>query len=278
MNETTFAQRLKTLRDAFSVSQLKLAEGLGVKQYYITKWESGSYVPNLTIKHKIASLFQVSALWLSDGLGNVFNGIVFIPKNLIPPEERLNWQIQQRIVSFICMDGASPTGILYRGGEQVDGLFLFTRGEELLLFLPHVSLFKTTSTYLLKDAMLKALTPYYAQDAVKSVNTVWDGPKLYQLSAEQFDMVKSGSSLADIENILQITVPKNLREGYVAPRVEETDIRKEEWKFTVELNYICHHGGITESNARNEIMNIEKMFRDKNDEKEIYIMKIIRKK
>ena len=60
-----FAGKLKTLRKQSGMSQEKLAEKLGVSRQAITKWETGSGIPDIENIMAISSLFNISIdeLW-----------------------------------------------------------------------------------------------------------------------------------------------------------------------------------------------------------------------
>lgn len=62
-----FAGKLKTLRKQSGMSQEKLAEKLGVSRQAITKWETGSGIPDIENIMAISSLFNIS---IDELLGN----------------------------------------------------------------------------------------------------------------------------------------------------------------------------------------------------------------
>jgi transcriptional regulator with XRE-family HTH domain len=282
MDKAGFSQRLKTLRETFSVSQLKLAEGLGFKQYYVAKWESGAYEPNTTIQQKIANYFRVSPIWLTAGIGHIYTGIVFIPRNLMLPQKRLDLSFQQRIAHFICEDGARDIAIVANTDKKADGIILFKREDDLLLFLPYVSFFSTRSRYDLTSDMLHILIPCRDIESPNklsgSVLTSKHEPTFYSLPTDMFYMINSTSSLEDIEKVLEIVIPENLKENYSASTSgDETEIKKIGWEFTAELRF-GNFKGISESKAIEAILNIENLFNDANKEQKINIVKLKRKK
>ena len=58
--KTRFAANLKFLRKSRQLSQVKLAEALGIKRNAVTTYESGFSEPRLSVLLKIADYFQVS--------------------------------------------------------------------------------------------------------------------------------------------------------------------------------------------------------------------------
>ena len=55
-----FAIRLKNLRQSKELTQVQLAEKLGVKKQSISNWENDNIVPSLEMLVKIANFFHVS--------------------------------------------------------------------------------------------------------------------------------------------------------------------------------------------------------------------------
>ncbi|NLD46147.1 MAG: response regulator [Clostridiaceae bacterium] len=58
--KTTFAQRLKHLRESYSISQGDLAEFCGIKRQQISNYEIGQSKPSIDIAEKLADYFDVS--------------------------------------------------------------------------------------------------------------------------------------------------------------------------------------------------------------------------
>ena len=54
------SQRLKKLREERRLSQLELAEQLGVTKTTISNWERGAMIPNINYASKIAAFFHVT--------------------------------------------------------------------------------------------------------------------------------------------------------------------------------------------------------------------------
>ena len=79
-----FAKRLKELRKGKKISQIRLAEMLGVSQATITFWETGKRDPDVSMLMKIADIFGVSTDYL---LGRVPMEIKVIKENAPPPSE-----------------------------------------------------------------------------------------------------------------------------------------------------------------------------------------------
>ncbi len=74
-----FARRLRSLRESFGVSQVRLARALGIPQSYVAKWEAEAYDPSEMLKKRVARIFRVSPAWLMEGVEPVFSGVIFIP-------------------------------------------------------------------------------------------------------------------------------------------------------------------------------------------------------
>lgn len=65
----TFGERLKKSREAMGLSQLKLAQALGVSHVTVYNWEAGERDPSRLNIIKAAKVLKVRAGWLLDGEG-----------------------------------------------------------------------------------------------------------------------------------------------------------------------------------------------------------------
>lgn len=84
-----FCQRLKELRDSSGLTQVKLAEQLGVVQQTVAKWEKGTASPDPDTLVLIADIFGVSADYLlgrSDSKGPLQEPVVPFPDTLAAHE------------------------------------------------------------------------------------------------------------------------------------------------------------------------------------------------
>lgn len=64
MNTKTVGYRLKSLREEYSISQLKLAKNLNIANSTLSQYESDKRIPSDDIKKKIANYFNVSLDYL----------------------------------------------------------------------------------------------------------------------------------------------------------------------------------------------------------------------
>ena len=53
-----YAEGIKTLRKKMLVTQMELAELLGVAFVSVNRWENGDFKPTMKIKRKLAPLFK----------------------------------------------------------------------------------------------------------------------------------------------------------------------------------------------------------------------------
>ena len=67
MDQYVTGNTIKTLRERNSMTQLMLAEKLGVSDKTISKWETGKGYPDITLLEPIAKAFQVSVTELISG-------------------------------------------------------------------------------------------------------------------------------------------------------------------------------------------------------------------
>lgn len=58
--EIRFAENLKSLRKEHGLSQVELAERLGVTQQCVSEWENRKTDPTLTYLCKLADIFEIS--------------------------------------------------------------------------------------------------------------------------------------------------------------------------------------------------------------------------
>ena len=70
VKRTTFAERLKQLREENNLNQTEFAELAGVGKSMISKWESGYCTPRATTIDKIAHAVGVKRQWLAYGTGD----------------------------------------------------------------------------------------------------------------------------------------------------------------------------------------------------------------
>ena len=67
MNELTIGTRIADLRTALNLTQLELAERLGVTDRAVSKWETGASYPDITLLPQLADIFNVSTDYLLRG-------------------------------------------------------------------------------------------------------------------------------------------------------------------------------------------------------------------
>ena len=71
MNELKVGTRIAELRSINSITQLELAEKLGVTDRAVSKWETGGGYPDITLLPQIADIFNVSLDYLLRGTTKV---------------------------------------------------------------------------------------------------------------------------------------------------------------------------------------------------------------
>lgn len=57
-------ERIRELRSAYKMSQVQLADKLGVSKQSISNWENGNIMPSIEMLLKIAELFSVTTDYL----------------------------------------------------------------------------------------------------------------------------------------------------------------------------------------------------------------------
>ncbi len=67
MDEKKFGVRIAELRDINNITQLELAEKLGVTDRAVSRWETGGGFPDITLLPQIADAFNVSIDYLLRG-------------------------------------------------------------------------------------------------------------------------------------------------------------------------------------------------------------------
>ena len=67
MNELTIGTRIADLRTALNLTQLELAERLGVTDRAVSKWETGASYPDITLLPQLADIFNVTTDYLLRG-------------------------------------------------------------------------------------------------------------------------------------------------------------------------------------------------------------------
>ncbi len=64
--ETTFPEKLVSLRDRYGLTQKQLAESLGVTRQAVSRWENGTSLPDSVALLRLAEEFDVEPEWLLD--------------------------------------------------------------------------------------------------------------------------------------------------------------------------------------------------------------------
>ena len=64
---TTFGQRLRWARKQHGLSQLQLADALGITQPIVSRWEEVTSSPRLGTVERLANVLLVPAGWLAFG-------------------------------------------------------------------------------------------------------------------------------------------------------------------------------------------------------------------
>ena len=63
-------ENIKKLRTSFKISQVELAEKLGVTKQCVSNWENGNVLPSIDMLVKLAGFFNVSTDYLLGLSGN----------------------------------------------------------------------------------------------------------------------------------------------------------------------------------------------------------------
>lgn len=66
-----FATQIKYLRQSHELSQIQLAQKLGVSKQSVSNWENDNIMPSIEMLEKIADFFEVSTDYLWDGAGKM---------------------------------------------------------------------------------------------------------------------------------------------------------------------------------------------------------------
>lgn len=67
-----YSDRIKKIREIFSMTQKDMARELGISQAYLCNIESGKSQVNADVIFKLASRFAIKTLWLAEGIGEMF--------------------------------------------------------------------------------------------------------------------------------------------------------------------------------------------------------------
>lgn len=256
-----FPKRLKMLREAFSVSQLELAEYLGVKQYYIAKWESGAYDPNPALKKQIANFFNISHLWLDGENLHAFIGVVFIPRHFILPQRKFNLASLRKMVNFICSDGAMPRVAILNSENKPDAMVIFQRNDDLLLFFPFISSYDAPSRHILEHEVDGILKECFEKKGDKGQYTLTH--QTYVILSSFLDRINASSSIEEVTKVLNFTIPERLMEIWKSLSQQLKEVERPEWTFNVDIT-IRNDPGLTEDQAIESLIGIETIFNNQN--------------
>ncbi len=76
--------RMRKLREGLKLTQKQLAQGLGVEQQHVSRWERGTHIPSLDIVSKIADRLNTTSDFLLNRTSD--------PKSLSDSERRfISW-------------------------------------------------------------------------------------------------------------------------------------------------------------------------------------------
>lgn len=69
----TLRDKMIVLRDKAGISQMALAEQLGVSRQAVTRWESGDTTPSMDKLKALAKIYDVSLDWLCSDTARMVN-------------------------------------------------------------------------------------------------------------------------------------------------------------------------------------------------------------
>lgn len=61
-----YAKKIKEYRERKFLTQVQLAEILGVKFVTISRWETGRFEPNMPMKKKLVSMFEEAGMKIDE--------------------------------------------------------------------------------------------------------------------------------------------------------------------------------------------------------------------
>jgi len=213
-----FAQRLKLVRDSFGISQLRLANALGVQQSYVAKWEAEAYHPSEAVKKRIAQFFQVSPGWLADGTGPIFKGIVFIPMFIHMLRSGFNVDRWMNTAMLVVQDGAVMERVAVNADNEGEAVVFFARGRDLCLFM-HYGLPSHGGRISSGGIKITELIERMGGWPQTGEETGPDDPggrrRVCRLPENTFRLISPLSTLEGIEKLLSVAIPGELKEDCV---------------------------------------------------------------
>jgi transcriptional regulator with XRE-family HTH domain len=212
--QNDFASRLRQVRLSYGISQTVLAEALGVGQTYAAKWEAAAYKPSEQVRKRIAGFFQVSERWLAQGTSPVYQGLIFVPLRMYLTKYGFNRKALLQTVRFVMDDGAHTTVLVVSEGDQGDGMFLFSREDELFLFLPFrspaISRGQSSSA---KEmwALLEESRNIVLRDGTIAGPVGDSTARICVLSETDFGLLAPSTPLPVLEGLLSVCLPEGLK-------------------------------------------------------------------
>jgi len=92
----------KELRRSINLSQIEVAQFIGVEQTTVSKWERGLTIPDQSVLPKIAKLYNTSVDYLLTGTSNQNNNIISKKSNEIEElYNKLTPEEQNRVKGYI---------------------------------------------------------------------------------------------------------------------------------------------------------------------------------
>lgn len=203
-----FARRLRSLRESFGVSQVRLARALGIPQSYVAKWEAEAYDPSEMLKKRVARIFRVSPAWLMEGIEPVFSGVIFIPIFIHMVKSRFDAEKWLNTAMLAVGDGAVVDRVVVNADNEGEAVFLFARGSDLRLFM-HFGApsrrFRSSSGIDI-DGVLQRITTG-STTGRREERTF----KVSRLPENTFRLISPLSALESIEKLLSTTMPVELK-------------------------------------------------------------------
>jgi transcriptional regulator with XRE-family HTH domain len=221
-----FASRLRQVRLSYGISQTALGEALGMGQAYVAKWEAAAYRPSEHVLKRIAGFFHVSERWLAQGTGPAYLGVTFVPLYMYLTKNGFNRKALLQTVRFIMDDGARATVLVVSEGDRGDGMFLFSREDELFLFLP----FRSPAISRGQSALVKEMWALLGEsrNEVLTDKTI-AGPvgdstaRICILSETDFGLLVPSTPLPVLEGLLSVCLPEGLKAVFDTDRRKESD-------------------------------------------------------
>ena len=130
------------MRTEHSVTQEEFADYLGISFQAVSKWETGTTLPDITLLPKLASYFgvRIDELFSVDHEDELERIDIMLQRETMTDQ---NYSYVKRILNGILQENPEDTGVIKRYARYYHGISYKIGGKVIFPFCPYSNLNKT---------------------------------------------------------------------------------------------------------------------------------------